>query len=155
MGHNLQINGLSNDFITILVDGKRMTGDIGGSNDLSRITMANVERIEVVKGASSSLYGSDAIGGVINIITKKNKQKVSFINNSYVSDYNTFNQDNILSFNQGRVSSKTHFSSQQSDGWKNSPYELDDDSLVISSTMTQNAFKTITLDQTFGIDMMT
>lgn len=153
MGQNLQINGLSNDFVTILVDGKRMSGDIGGNIDLSRINMANVERIEVVKGASSSLYGSDAIGGVINIITKKSKQKISFINNSYVSNYNTINQDNTLSLNFGKLSSKTHFSLQQTDGWQNSPYELEDDSLVATPAMTQNEFKTLSFDQSLGLNI--
>ncbi|NJO88457.1 MAG: TonB-dependent receptor plug domain-containing protein, partial [Chloroflexia bacterium] len=64
MGSNLKINGLKNDYILILIDGKRMNGDVGGQNDLSRINLSNIERIEIVKGAVSSLYGSDAIGGV-------------------------------------------------------------------------------------------
>lgn len=71
MGSNIQLNGLKNDYILIMVNGKRMNGDIGGQNDLSIINPATIERIEIVKGASSSLYGSDAIAGVINIITKK------------------------------------------------------------------------------------
>lgn len=71
MGSGIQLNGLGNDYILILVNGKRMNGNIGGQNDLNIINMANIERIEIVKGAASSLYGSHAIAGVINIITKK------------------------------------------------------------------------------------
>ena len=71
MGSGIQMNGLGNDYILILINGKRINGDTGGQNDLSIINPANIERIEIVKGAASSLYGSDAIAGVINIITKK------------------------------------------------------------------------------------
>ena len=55
MGSNIQLNGLKNDYILIMVNGKRMNGDIGGQNDLSIINPATIERIEIVKGASSSL----------------------------------------------------------------------------------------------------
>lgn len=149
MGSNIQLNGLGNDYITILIDGKRMSGDVGGMNDLNRINTADIERIEVVKGASSSLYGSDAIGGVINIITKQNKQKISFVNNSYASNYN-LSQDNILGFNVRKISGKTHFSYQKTDGWQNYPYELDDDSLVASDRMTQDAYHNYTFDQSLN-----
>lgn len=71
MGSQTQLNGLGNSYILILIDGKRIHGDNGGENDLSLIDPHNIERIEVVKGAQSALYGSDAIAGVINIITKK------------------------------------------------------------------------------------
>lgn len=73
MGSNLQLNGLSNDYVLILLDGRRINGDVGGQNDLNRINLNNIDRIEIVKGAVSSLYGSDAIGGVINFISKKKR----------------------------------------------------------------------------------
>jgi outer membrane cobalamin receptor len=65
MGTTMMMNGLSEDYILILENGKRLTGD----DRYTRINMANVKRIEVLSGASSALYGSEAIGGVINIIT--------------------------------------------------------------------------------------
>ena len=74
MGSQMQLNGLGNDYILVLVDGKRIHGDVGGQNDLSLIDPQNIEKIEIVKGASSALYGSDAIAGVINIITKKHNE---------------------------------------------------------------------------------
>ena len=55
MGSNIQLNGLKNDYILIMVNGKRMNGDIGGQNDLSIINPATIERIEIVKGASSCM----------------------------------------------------------------------------------------------------
>ena len=69
MGSYIRVNGLGNKYILVLVNGKRMIGDIAGNVDLSRIDMSRVKRIEVLDGAASALYGSDAIGGVINIIT--------------------------------------------------------------------------------------
>ena len=71
MGSQAQLNGLGNNYILILIDGKRIHGDVGGENDLGLIDPHNIERIEIVKGAQSALYGSDAIAGVIILFTKK------------------------------------------------------------------------------------
>ena len=86
MGNHIQLNGLSNDYIVIMIDGKRMNGDVGGQNDLNMLNPADIERIEIVKGAASSLYGSDAIAGVINIITKKNLSKQELTSTSRVGE---------------------------------------------------------------------
>jgi len=58
----------------ILLNGVRLTNNLAGSYDLSNILVNNVERIEIVRGPQSALYGSDAIAGVINIITKRGEQ---------------------------------------------------------------------------------
>lgn len=70
-GTGIQIQGMSADYVLILIDGEPLIGRNAGTLDLSRITIANIERIEIVKGPASSLYGSEAMGGVINIITRK------------------------------------------------------------------------------------
>ena len=67
----MQMQGLGSDYILILIDGQPMIGRNAGNFDLSRITIADIERIEIVKGASSSLFGSEALGGVVNIITRQ------------------------------------------------------------------------------------
>jgi outer membrane receptor for ferrienterochelin and colicins len=69
----VQIQGISSDYILILIDGVPLVGRSAGNFDLSRITVGNIQQIEIVKGPSSSLYGSEALGGVINIITEKPK----------------------------------------------------------------------------------
>lgn len=76
MGGNASINlqGLGSKYILFLVDGERMTGETRDNIDYNRINLDNIERIEVVKGASSTLYGSNAVGAVVNIITKKPKE---------------------------------------------------------------------------------
>lgn len=68
----LQMQGFGSAYTMILIDGQPMLGRNGGNFDLSRITVANIERIEIIKGAASCMYGSDAMAGVINIITRKN-----------------------------------------------------------------------------------
>jgi outer membrane receptor for ferrienterochelin and colicins len=65
----LQIQGFDRDRVLILEDGERVVGDVGGAVDLAAIPTADLERIEVVSGPTSSLYGSAALGGVVNIIT--------------------------------------------------------------------------------------
>lgn len=68
---HLNFSGFGGQGLLFLVDGERLAGETMDDVDFSRISMADVERIEIVKGASSALYGSSAAGGVINIITKK------------------------------------------------------------------------------------
>jgi outer membrane receptor for ferrienterochelin and colicins len=73
-GNGVQIQGLSPDYTLILLDGEPVIGRNGGVLDLSRLAVGNIKRIEIVKGPSSSLYGSEAMGGVINIITEQPKE---------------------------------------------------------------------------------
>lgn len=68
-GKGVQVQGLSSEYTLILIDGEPLIGRTGGVLDLSRITVRNIRKIEIVKGPSSGLYGSEAMGGVINIIT--------------------------------------------------------------------------------------
>ncbi len=118
MGSSIKINGLGDDYVLILVNGKRLTGSVGGRFDLTRIDPENIEQIEVVKGAASTLYGSDAISGVINIITKKSKQDIKITNSTKLGAYNEWKQLNSLYINKGKMSSKTSFSRSQIDGWQ-------------------------------------
>lgn len=68
-GRGLQMQGLSSDYTLILLNGEPLIGRMGGVLDLSRISVGNIRKIEIVKGPSSSLYGSEALAGVVNIIT--------------------------------------------------------------------------------------
>lgn len=64
-GSGLQMRGLGPEYTLILVDGKPIVGRTAGTLDLDRLTTANVERVEIVRGPTSSLYGSDALAGVV------------------------------------------------------------------------------------------
>lgn len=68
---NIYIRGFSQREVTILLDGIPLSSPYDGQVDLSSFPVESIERIEVVKGASSVLYGANAMGGVVNIITKK------------------------------------------------------------------------------------
>jgi outer membrane receptor for ferrienterochelin and colicins len=75
----VMMQGLSGAYVKVLINGMEITGDTGGATQVNLIPVSDIERIEIVRGASSVLYGSDAMGGVINIITKKpEKGKLSF-----------------------------------------------------------------------------
>jgi outer membrane receptor for ferrienterochelin and colicins len=123
MGSQMQLGGLGNNYILVLVDGKRLHGDVGGENDLSLIDPHNIERIEIVKGASSSLYGSDAIAGVVNIITKRHDESFLVENTSRLGSYGDLRQHNALGLAFGQVRSYTNFQLQHSDGWQNTATE--------------------------------
>ena len=70
-GDGVQLQGLNSEYVLILVDGEPQVGRIAGKLDMARLAVENVERIEIVKGATASLFGNAALGGVINIITRK------------------------------------------------------------------------------------
>ena len=70
-GSGLQMRGLGPEYTLILLDGEPIVGRTAGTLDLDRLTTANVERIEVVRGPTSSLYGSEALAGVVNLITDR------------------------------------------------------------------------------------
>jgi len=72
-GEGIQMQGLDAQYTLILIDGAPLVGRLAGTLDLNRIALGNVRQIEIVKGASSGLYGNEALGGVINIITDSPK----------------------------------------------------------------------------------
>lgn len=135
MGSHIQLNGLNNDYILILIDGKRMNGDVGGQNDLNLLNPANIERIEIVKGAASSLYGSDAIAGVINIITKKHHDKTEFTSTSRVGAYGDVRESASLGLTIGQVKSMTGVNFHHTDGWRNTDLQWNQQQLKPGSTM--------------------
>ena len=71
-GEGIQMQGIDSDYILIMINGSPLIGRSSGTLDLNRISVGNIKKIEIVKGASSSLYGSEALGGIINIITNEN-----------------------------------------------------------------------------------
>ena len=73
---NYSLIGLDSKYILILKDGQPITGKFNDKVDLDQITTANIEKIEILKGPGSALYGTEAMGGVINIITKDSNSSV-------------------------------------------------------------------------------
>lgn len=72
-GEGLQLQGMDSQYTLIMIDGVPLIGRSAGTLDLTRISVANIKQIEIIKGASSCLYGNEALGGVLNIITETPK----------------------------------------------------------------------------------
>jgi outer membrane receptor for ferrienterochelin and colicins len=89
----IQIQGLDAAYTMILIDGLPLVGRSSGVLDLSRVSVGNIERIEIVKGASSALYGSEAMGGVINVITKRPRKDM--LSGTFSYRYATFNTNDV------------------------------------------------------------
>lgn len=75
-GTGMRLQGMDPEYVLILVDGQRVSGRSGPFTDISRFSLRDVERIEIVKGPGAALYGADAIGGVVNIITRHPQKKL-------------------------------------------------------------------------------
>ncbi|MGX8689893.1 MAG: TonB-dependent receptor plug domain-containing protein [Bacteroidaceae bacterium] len=124
MGSQMTLNGLGNNYILIMIDGKRLNGDNGGENDLGRIDPHNIDHIEIVKGAGSALYGSDAIAGVVNIITRRHDDQALYLENTTRGgSYMDLRQHNSIGFSVGKFTSLTTFQLQHTDGWQNTSEE--------------------------------
>ena len=95
-GTGVELSGFGADHILVLVDGMELLGRTNGQFDISQIATDQIERIEVVKGASSALYGSEAMGGIINIITKKPKKDFSAALSGDAGSYGRYNADLTL-----------------------------------------------------------
>lgn len=93
LGSSMRMQGMDGDKVKILIDGIPVNGREGGNINLSQINMNNVERIEIVQGPMSVVYGTDALGGVINIITKKSTKPFALNANTYYSSIGRYNAD--------------------------------------------------------------
>ena len=125
MGTFLRLNGLGNKYILILINGQKLTGDISNNVDLSRINMSRVKRIEVLDGAASSLYGSDAIAGVINIITDQPTDAgISISNDLRVSGHGVLTESVNLDIYKNGFGSYTSFTHDRADSYQNNDLEF-------------------------------
>lgn len=118
---NINMMGFGGKYVLFLIDGERMAGETFDNIDYNRIDLDNIERIEIIKGASSSLYGSNALGGVINIITK-NAHKPLEAGVGYLYENRGNHKTNIS------LGSKKNWGSVRLSGYHNymKPYILED-----------------------------
>jgi len=100
LGSSMSINGISGQNIKVMVDGVPVIGRMEGNIDLSQINMNNVSKIEIIEGPMSTIYGSDALGGVVNIITQEAEcERSEFDANGYYESIYQVNFDGNLRFN--------------------------------------------------------
>ncbi len=103
LGTSLNIQGLSGENVKFLMDGVPMIGRMNGNFDLNQINLNNVDHIEVIEGPMSVIYGSNALAGVVNIITKENKSaNLSTVANAYVESVGTYNFDGSVAMKLNR-----------------------------------------------------
>ena len=89
-GSGIDMQGFGSDHILLMVDGMKAIGRLNGHLDLSQFDASQIDRIELVKGAASALYGSQAMGGVINIVTKKPTKQFSLSANALAGSYGRY-----------------------------------------------------------------
>ena len=117
----VKIQGLDNKYTVFLVDGDRVSGENAGNIDFSLFDLENVKRMEIVEGGMSVLYGSGAIGGVVNIITNK-QDKPGWFNVSYFNDNPLFHSTSIQSgFKKSRLYYNINYINKGSDGYDLTP----------------------------------
>lgn len=133
-GVGVQMQGLDSKYVLILVDGLRATGRVGGVIDLSRFPVEDIAQIEIVKGPGSSLYGADAIAGVINIITRKSTRPLEIDARARYGSFKTADLAATIGGARGR------WSTRWSGGWSHTA-GFDRDKTDVSTT--GNAYDTV------------
>ena len=116
LGSQINIQGITGENIKVLIDGVPVIGRLNGNIDISQINLNNVERIELVEGPLSVNYGSDALGGTINIITKKTKEARQFFD-SYYETVGKYNNSVLLNHKYKNQSVSNIFSRNYFSGW--------------------------------------
>lgn len=107
---SLNMSGFGGNAVLFLVDGERLAGETMDNTDYSRLNLDNVGRIEIVKGAMSALYGSNAVGGVVNIISRENLEPwTANANTRYNTFGNEWRNGASFSFNTEKWNSQTSF----------------------------------------------
>ena len=107
---SLNMSGFGGNAVLFLVDGERMAGETMDNVDYNRLNLDNVGRIEIVKGASSALYGSNAVGGVVNIISRESLEPWTANANTRFNTFgNEWRHGASFSFNTKKWNSLTNF----------------------------------------------
>jgi outer membrane receptor for ferrienterochelin and colicins len=103
LGSSISLQGLSGEHVKILIDGVPVVGRMKGNLDLSQLNLQNVDHVEIVEGPMSVVYGSNALAGAINIITKNDARKKLFVDmNAYYESVGIYNMDITNQFKLGK-----------------------------------------------------
>lgn len=99
---DIHINGLEGPYTMVLIDGMPIVSGLSTVYGLSGIPQSLIERVEIVKGPASTLYGSEAVGGLINIITKNPRTTPTLAVDAFGTSWGEINTDVAVKFNVGR-----------------------------------------------------
>lgn len=118
LGSSLSMQGTGGEHIKILVDGVPVIGRQNGNIDLGQINLSNIDRVEVVRGPMSVLYGTDALGGVINLITKTPlKQQLSATVTGFYETTGQYNTDVTVNYGNKNTAASLNLGRNFFDGW--------------------------------------
>jgi len=120
-GIGVQTEGLDPAYTLILVDGQPIVGRTAGTLELTRLSVGNIERVEVVKGPSSSLYGSEALAAVINLITKQPSTPFDMSVRTRYATNNSLDLSTHMGARQGNIAVSTFVERNSSDGYDLTP----------------------------------
>ncbi len=137
------LQGMDAKYVLFLIDGERIAGEVDGDINYSMLNLQDIDHIEIIKGASSSLYGSNAIGGVINIITKKINEPFDAKFYSRYSKYNELYSGGSIALKKGIIGSRTSINFSRTDGYDVTPETPHD--------WTQNPYNSYQISQKFEI----
>lgn len=122
LGSGLQVQGVSGNNIKILVDGVPVIGREAGNIDLAQLNLNNIERVEVVEGPMSVNYGTDALGGVINLITKKTQpNKTTSFGSVYYESIGQYNADAGINLSKNKYSANMQAGRNFFEGFSSEP----------------------------------
>jgi outer membrane receptor for ferrienterochelin and colicins len=121
LGTGVQVQGFDPAYTLILVDGQPVIGRNGGTLDLKRLNVGNLKQIEIVKGPSSALYGSEALAGVINLITETPSEPFGFSLRSRYATHNSIDVGTNLQTMQGDLGASLYVQRSSSDGFNHTP----------------------------------
>ncbi|HNW96996.1 MAG TPA: TonB-dependent receptor [Bacteroidales bacterium] len=124
-GMTFTMQGIESKYTLFLIDGERMAGENHDNIDYYRLGSSNIEKIEIVKGASSTLYGSNAIGGVVNLITRTPVKPFEMNLYGRVSKFSELESGLNFGFRKNKFSSFTDVSRKSTDGYDLTPETSD------------------------------
>lgn len=118
LGSGMSMQGMSGQNVKILIDGVPVIGRVDGEIDLSQINLSNVERIEIIEGPSSVSFGSNALAGTVNLITKKREKPGQDVQvNSYIESVGSYNLDARLTTTIRKSQLQVYGLRNYFDGW--------------------------------------
>ncbi len=120
LGTGVSMQGISGENVKVLIDGVPVIGRQGGNIDLSQLNVQNIERIELIEGPMSVQYGTNALAGTLNIITKKKKEEgVGFRLNNYVESVGNYNFGGAFNWKENAHTLNISMGRNAFSGWSN------------------------------------
>ncbi|MES2591855.1 MAG: TonB-dependent receptor [Bacteroidota bacterium] len=142
LGSSMSLQGLSGENIKILIDGVAIIGRADGNIDLSQINLNNIERIEIIEGPMSVSYGTNALAGTINLITKKTQQYTfETALNTYYESSGWYNITGKTGYNKNKISLIITGGRNFFDGWNNNEKIIPDFKPQLADTRRYQAWK--------------